>query len=386
MKTSDFRLPTTMSNVSLLPENLREKEKKSENISAPQNGAEMDLKMHVPQEASDEDIEIIEVDEGDLAAVLSDEPFMTRFTYKVSLFIDQLREKMLHTPRTSAPPAKTPPQFFKPPKTGLVTATGAIPGKPGETPKTGVAGQKARIMPSTEVPRRVRVIRRIRKPVRISLASPDILQELSVDVARRKWTLSLTLFSLVTLIGTGYYLLHQRIQTAQAQLATVDSQLGLAQNEVDNKLKDWSQFQDLEERLRILSTELNSHIISSRLFSFLEANTLPSVRYKSASWADDGKLSLDVVTDTFEHAAGQVMIMKNNPDVKTVSAASFSSERDDKTRKIMAVTFQLQLELKPGIFAGPAVRTDMLQSASSTSQGIASPTIDGVTSAEIPIP
>ena len=358
-----------MSDVTLLPEDLREKEKKNEQASTPQQGAEANLKMHVPQEASDEDIEIIEVDEGDLAAVLSDEPFMTRFTYKVSLWIDQIREKLLHAPRTSAPPAKAPPQFFKPPKTGLVTAT-TTGGKPGEASKPGLAvGQKARIMPSTEVPRRVRVIRRIRKPVRISLASADVLQELSVDVSRRKWTLSLTLASLLILIGAGYYLLQQRVQIAQAQLSTVDSQLSSAQNEVNNTLKDWSQFQDLEERLRILSSALNSHIISSRLFNFLEENTMPSVRYKSASWSDDGKLSLDVVTDTFEHAAGQVMVMKNNPDITKVTAASFSSERDDKTGKITAVTFQLQLELKKGIFTGPAIRTDMVQNASSSDQG-----------------
>lgn len=363
-----------MSNVSLLPEDLREKEKKSEHAPSPQNEAESDLKMHVPQETADEDIEIIEVDEGDLAAVLSDEPFMTRLTYKISLLIDQAREKFLHSPRTSAPPAKAPPQFFKPPKTGLVTAT-AAPGKPGEAPKPGsAAGQKARIMPSTEVPRRVRVIRRIRKPVRISLASADILQELSVDVVRRKWTMALVVSSLLILIGAGYYLLTQRVQAAQAQLATVDSQLGLAKNEVNDRLKDWSQYQDLEERLRILSSELNSHIISSRLFTFLEQNTLPSVRYKSASWSDDGKLALDVVTDTFEHAAGQVMVMKSNPDIKKVTAATFGSERDEKTRKITSVTFQLQVELKPGIFTGPAIRTDMVQATSSTVQGSIEPT------------
>ena len=73
-----------MSDISLLPEEMRGKEKAEE--SKPQSApvAESGLKMHVPSMEVDEDIEIIEVDEGDLAAVLSEEPFMTKFTYRLS--------------------------------------------------------------------------------------------------------------------------------------------------------------------------------------------------------------------------------------------------------------------------------------------------------------
>ncbi|MFA5129397.1 MAG: hypothetical protein WC477_00585 [Patescibacteria group bacterium] len=353
-----------MSDISLLPGELRDEEKK-EQSHFPSPISEAGLKMHVPAEMADEDIEIIEVDEGDLAAVLSDEPFMTRLTYQISLFFDQLKEKFFHKPEAAAS-AKVPPQFFKPPKPGLVT-TPAAAGKPGEPAKAVVgATSKARIMPSTEVPRRVRVIRRIRKPVRISLASQEILEELSVDVSKRKWTMSVCLALFLALIGGGYVLLRQNLGVAQAHLAEVDGQMASTKRQVDVRLKDWSKYQDLEERLRILSHALDHHIISSRLFDFLERSTMPSVRYVSVAWADDGRLMLDVETDTYEHAAGQLLAMKQNPDVVSAEASSFASTRDEKLHKVTSVTFQLQLKLKASIMMGPAVQTDVVNASAAT--------------------
>lgn len=74
-----------MSEPSFLPENLRSKEQalqKKAGAAAAEPGV---LKMHIPASTADEDIEIIEVDESDLGAILADEPFFTRLSYRLSL-------------------------------------------------------------------------------------------------------------------------------------------------------------------------------------------------------------------------------------------------------------------------------------------------------------
>lgn len=370
-----------MSDISLLPEEMRGKEKAEE--SKPQSApvAESGLKMHVPSMEVDEDIEIIEVDEGDLAAVLSEEPFMTKFTYRLSLIFDRLRGRFQKT-QEDAPPPKAPPQFFKPPRPGLVTtppslssgapaglASGAKPSmassatiagatsalkKPGAPAVPGRSG--VRIMPQANVPRRVRVIRRIRKPVRVSLIPPEDLIVFSVNVGRRKWTLGIFLFFFIALIVGGYVFISKQTVVASGRLAEARAQNVAVQDQIAERLEKWSTYEDLEARLRMLRSQLDNHIVVTRLFGFLEETTLPNVTYQNAIWSSQGqRLSLDVAAASYDATAQQVMVFENHPLVKAVDASGFTAEKDAETRETTSVKFSLAIELKPGTFIGSGV-------------------------------
>ncbi len=370
-----------MSDISLLPEEMRGKEKAEE--SKPQSApvAESGLKMHVPSMEVDEDIEIIEVDEGDLAAVLSEEPFMTKFTYRLSLIFDRLRGRFQKT-QEDAPPPKAPPQFFKPPRPGLVTtppslssgapaglASGAKPSmassatiagatsalkKPGAPAVPGRSG--VRIMPQANVPRRVRVIRRIRKPVRVSLIPPEDLIVFSVNVGRRKWTLGIFLFFFIALIVGGYVFISKQTVVASGRLAEARAQNVAVQDQIAERLEKWSTYEDLEARLRMLRSQLDNHIVVTRLFGFLEETTLPNVTYQNAIWSSQGqRLSLDVAAASYDATAQQVMVFENHPLVKAVDASGFTAGKDAETRETTSVKFSLAIELKPGTFIGSGV-------------------------------
>ncbi|MCW1892580.1 MAG: hypothetical protein KIH65_005100 [Candidatus Uhrbacteria bacterium] len=372
-----------MSDISLLPEDMRGKERTEEEKSRPAPSAEAGLAMHVPSVEADEDIEIIEVDEGDLAAVLSEEPFMTRLTYRMSLLVDQLRGRFTKGQEAAAP-AKVPPQFFKPPRPGLVTTPGASPSTPsaGIAPTGGLSGKpmpgaslasgkpvvpgggaKARIMPQTNVPRRVRVIRRIRKPVRVSLIPPEDLVVFSVDVGKRKWTLGLFVLFFTILITGGYFLISRQTALASSRLMEAREQNAQIQAQITEQLTKWGTYEDLEARLQILDTQLNKHIVVTRLFEFLEGATLPNVTYQNAVWsASDNKLALDVTASSYDATAQQVMVFEKQPLVVSVDASGFTAEKDVETRELKSVKFSLMVELKPNAFVGPAV----IQTASDT--------------------
>lgn len=380
--------PNIMGDISLLPEDLRGQEEHiKEKPTSSSIRDEVGLKMHVPDAMVDEDIEIIEVDEGDLAAVLSEEPFMTRLTYKLSLWIDQFKDKFLKSGEEAAP-AKAPPQFFKPPKKGLITSSGAEKISVTITPPTSSSLQgsasasaqggsdrktsiRARITPQTEVPRRVRVIKRVRKPVRVSLISAEDLAVLSIDVGKRKWTLGVFILLFTSLIVGGYFFITFRLQTAKQSLVTVQMETATTEKEATDKSTQWKQYEDLEGRLKILQQELKTHIIITKLFDFLEKNTLPGVSYKNASWSGTGQLTLDVVADSFDSAGGQVIVLKKNPLVLNADASGYAISRNSETGALEHITYQLAIKLKPDVLQGLGLETDD-QSASSTNASVTS--------------
>ncbi len=370
-----------MSDISLLPEDMRGKEQMEESKPKPAPVAESGLKMHVPSMEADEDIEIIEVDEGDLAAVLSEEPFMTKFTYRLSLILDRIRGQF-QKKQEVAPPPKAPPQFFKPPRPGLVTTPSSLsaapPGglgsggklstassapvagatsavkKPGERVVPGRSG--VRIMPQANVPRRVRVIRRIRKPVRVSLIPPEDLIVFSVNVGRRKWTLGIFVFFFIAFLIGGYVFIGRQTDTASARLAEARAQNVAVQGQIAERLEKWSAYEDLEARLRMLRSQLDQHVVVTRLFGFLEETTLPNVTYQNAIWSAQGqRLSLDVAAASYDATAQQVMVFENHPFVKMVDASGFTAEKDAETRETTSIRFSLAIELKPGTFIGSGV-------------------------------
>jgi Tfp pilus assembly protein PilN len=352
-----------MSDISYLPENLRGTEasvQKQKSATPPVDGPV--LKMHIPASTADEDIEIIEVDESELGAILADEPFFTRLSYQLSVAFDTLKQKL--TKQSAAPPAKLPPQFFSPPKSGLVTAPGRAGAVGGDATKS-----RARITPLGDAPRRVRVIRRVRKPVRVSLLSAEELLAYQVNVPNRQWTLAVSAVLFMLVIGGGYWLLTVRVQDAAAQLASFNQELEATRAEIRTKETMWSTYRDLERRLTTLNGLLNSHRVMTRALDFLEKVTLPQVYYQSATMSPEGLISLDVVADSFETAAKQLITLERHPAVKSAEALSFSASGGEistapaarapaspaasRASQATTVGFQLIVQIDPSILRGP---------------------------------
>jgi len=361
--------------ISLLPEGLRGKEQELKKAEAPQSAPE--LKFSMPSEEG-EDIEVIEVDEGEIEQVLASEPLLTRVAYKVTTFLDGLKAKLFQ-PNLPPPPPKLPPQFFAPPPAKPIGAPIAAPGISGPKPvpaaggsvpvaaKTGAptpglqplaAGTKpkAQIMPATTAPRRVRVIRRVRKPLRVSFVSDEDLKLLHIDIPKRRFTFITAVIFFSLLIGGGYALLRVQLQGANDGLRAAKARMSDIQQQITQKQGTWTTFQDLEPRLKALVLLLNEHVSPTYLLSLIEKNTLPTVSYSSFSLTPDGKVTLAVTADSLEAAAGQVATFQKAGFITKVDAPAYVvGYPNQDAPKPDNVTFQVSLSLSDTALRPPAL-------------------------------
>jgi len=348
--------------ISLLPEGMRKKEDELKGTEAPKAPAasSSELKFSVPKEEG-EDIEVIEIDEGEVDQVLASEPPLTRFMYKAASVFDELKAKLFQ-PKVEEPAPKLPPQFFTPPPlkpTSSAAPSPAAVSSPGVGPESVAAPApggavastpakpKAKITAFESVPRRVRVIKRVRKPVRVSFVSSDDIRMMQVDVPKRKYTLALASFVFVLLIGGGWYFLSTQAAATHGELTKANEQLADVRLQISQQQSAWASFQELEPKLKALRVLLDAHVSPTRLFDDLEQNTLPTVTYASFSLSSENQVSLLTTADSFQTAAQQVQIFQHLPYITKVEASSYTAKyATDGAATPSGVDFQLTLTLK----------------------------------------
>ncbi|MCI0479883.1 hypothetical protein L0Y59_05035 [Candidatus Uhrbacteria bacterium] len=332
--------------ISLLPEDERKKEAERKKTPPPvQKPGE--LRMHVP-ESDEENIEVIEVDEGDVSQVLAGEPFVTRIIFQTQALVAGMWQKLFHPPELEPPP-KLPPQFFKPP-TGGKPGAPAVPGA-----KTDAGGKpKVSIKPDEEAARRVRVIKRVRKPVRVSFLEDEELQ-LQIDIPRRRFTILLTTIVFILLFGGGYGVLQWQGDRARANLADVKQQIADVEARSKERNATWATYSDLEPRLRAVSDLLASHVNPTKVFYFLEQYTDPDVSYGSFTLTPDGRLTLAASAKSYEATARQIVALRESGFVTDVTSVGFqivNATKEEGERKVFetkSVGFQIGMALVPTV-------------------------------------
>jgi hypothetical protein len=351
------------SDISLLPEELRKKEETlRQDQPKKQEQKPSEMRFSIPPEEG-EDVEVIEIDEGEIDQVLEGEPKLARFLYRLNTMVGELKEKFL-SPRMEAPGPKLPPTLSAtPPSKPKAPAT---PGAPavaasaaGASASAAGAAQKAKahVVPLPNAPRRVRVIKRVRKPVRVSFVSDDDLRLMHIDVAKRRFTLIIMSIMCLALLGGGYFLLGIQQTGANEGRQEAKRQLDDVKAQIQEKQKSWNAFQDLEPRLKTLSNLLTQHMSPTHLLEQIENQTLPTVYYNSFNLSTEGKVLLAVQADSLDSAARQIVAFQKAPFVKKVEASSYTFVYDPPTSAVpKSVQFQISLTLqetalKPGTMA-----------------------------------
>ncbi|MFA6160882.1 MAG: hypothetical protein WCT54_03855 [Patescibacteria group bacterium] len=369
-----------MSDISLLPQDFRDKEEELKKVTTPEEHPGETL-MHVPQEDA-EDIEIIEVEEGEVDQVLKGEPLLSRLIYKSGVWIDEMRGKLFKTQRQE-PPAKSPPQFFKPPldrssnievrssKTEVTNvAKPILESKQTSESKAQVTDAKvqpqtanplsrpkARIIPSSASPRRVRIIKRVRKSVHVSLLDQEVVRQLQVNVPKRKLTLAFMTLIFAAVFAAGYLLLGQQQAVAQTAKQNTDMQANDLRGQITTMQDQWASFSDLEVRLIALNNLMEGHVSVLNALKLLEQKTLSDVSYGGFLMDNTGHINLGVKAPSYEAAARQLQIFKESPEVKTVEANAFS-KTEASSGVTASVSFQLSLQLQNEalLFEKPSVK------------------------------
>ncbi len=100
-----------------------------------------------------------------------------------------------------------------------------------------------------------------------------------------------------------------------------------------------------------VSRLLNSHIYWSNFFSWLEKNTLSTVKYDSFGGDTKGIYNLSAKALSYAEVSWQVKAFLNNQFVKKVEVLSVTAGSKDKKKEAEnGVNFTLSFELNPDIF------------------------------------
>lgn len=102
---------------------------------------------------------------------------------------------------------------------------------------------------------------------------------------------------------------------------------------------------------------LNNHVYWTRFFSWLEANTLNTVKFNGFEGDLSGSYALSATAPTYAEASWQAKVMADNPMVNSVSIENVNSQRkeiiDEKNKTVeefSQVSFDINLELKTDVF------------------------------------
>ena len=115
------------------------------------------------------------------------------------------------------------------------------------------------------------------------------------------------------------------------------------------KPEDQKNFIGFYSQLINLKSVLDTHEFGSKVFSFLEKNTLSSVYYTEASFLASGKaLTLKGAADTSETLVGQMNVFDKTPELLSVSLDQMNFDpRGGSVSFSAMLTFNPEYFLKP---------------------------------------
>lgn len=124
--------------------------------------------------------------------------------------------------------------------------------------------------------------------------------------------------------------------------------------DLTNKSQDALSFKD---KSSAFSDLLNNHVYWTRFFTWLETNTLNTVKYEGFAGDLSGTYSLSASAPSFAEASWQVKVLANNENVKNVSVIAVSSNAEVleegqnlEELEASAASFSIDLEIDPEIF------------------------------------
>lgn len=352
-----------MPDISFLSGDERSKEAQIRQTPPPAPAKPEELAFVVPA-AENDDIEVIEIDEGELEDVLANEPFLARAVYRLNLWVEETKIKLFQHPEP-VPPPKTPPQFFQgkpggkaipaPEAAKAALAPLANPAVQAEAAALRASGGTVRITPLPNAPHRVRVIKRVRRPVRVSFVEGGEGFG-SVDVGKRAFTLGLLGAMCVALLVGGHFALAAQLRAGNEALADARGQVRDIQDQIAASQKQWSAFQDLEPRLKALVKLLDAHRRPTSFLQKLEDLTLPTVSYGSFTMTADRRVQLAISADSLPTAARQILLFQRSPHISSIetSGYTFIYEKPTDTEP-KQVLFQATLNVAEAALAPPDI-------------------------------
>lgn len=104
----------------------------------------------------------------------------------------------------------------------------------------------------------------------------------------------------------------------------------------------------LDSRLKNTRTVLNQHLFLSNVFQFLEAQTIPEVRFRAFNFSADGnKIDMTGEAPSYAFLARQISIFERNQEIESVNFGGLSFGNNVLNFKISIIFKQSFIQTRP---------------------------------------
>lgn len=131
--------------------------------------------------------------------------------------------------------------------------------------------------------------------------------------------------------------------TINSDLTSLNQEISRIQEQADNSLA-------YKNKVSEVAKLLNNHIYWSNFFSWLEKNTLSTVKYAGFSGDLSGAYSLTATAGSLAEVSWQAKAFMNDPLTKEVKISGASLQSGDKLGAVGQASFSLLIEVNPNIF------------------------------------
>jgi hypothetical protein len=130
----------------------------------------------------------------------------------------------------------------------------------------------------------------------------------------------------------------------QSQLSTTQNQVSALDNSIS--ASDQSQLINFYSQITNLQTLLQSHVLTSQFFAWLEQNTEANVYYQSFALATGNQITLTGAANTEADVNQQVAIFENSPEVSSVGVSNVAAPQTPGGKW----SFNTTLIMNPSVF------------------------------------
>lgn len=185
-----------------------------------------------------------------------------------------------------------------------------------------------------------------KRALRVSLIPEEVPEE-KINIKGRKIALVVIVFVELIILGGGAMFLSTAIESKNAQINQFDSDIQATKQQLTSLRNEQKDLYLFEEKLNVMGELLDGHIYTSRVFSFLEAHTLPDVWYESYISTSDGVVNLRAKTSELKTAAKQIAHIDAQEEVMEVNVNNFQTNINE-LGQIIDASFEIQIIFQEG--------------------------------------
>jgi len=172
----------------------------------------------------------------------------------------------------------------------------------------------------------------------------------AVNRYKNFWSLGLVLFLAALFVAEIYFGLNSWESQEEARAQSLSAATAKAGQDIINLQNQASAALAYKNKSVTFTNLLNNHIYWSNFFSWLEKNTLSTVKYGAFSGNLSGVYNLDAQASSYADISWQVKAFLNDPLTKSVSVSNATAAKSKDKNQIGGVNFVIALKVNPEIF------------------------------------